>query len=85
MTCTGNRVCELYTKQTEWGSPLNSLRTSESEMSLSTSNMWWHWCRKMWWTASVKLHFTREQDTKDLLYKRRNYSTVSWESLFSAQ
>lgn len=75
MACTGNGVCELHPKQTEWGSRLNSLRASGSEMSPSTSNMRWRWCRNSGQPPSNCIF--KEQDTKD-------YSTVSWESLFSA-
>ncbi len=42
-----NIICELFSKQTKSGSSVNSLKLSGAEMSLSTSNIRWQWCRNI--------------------------------------
>lgn len=40
-------LVNYFPKQTKSGSSVNSLKSSEAEMSSATSNIWWHWCRNI--------------------------------------
>lgn len=81
MACLENRVCESYSEQTEWDSPLNSLRASRSEMSLSASNMWWHCAKTQSQHIQLRISFqwtvTVVSDLFTTLYVSMNVVTAA--------
>lgn len=79
-----NIICELYSKQMKSGSLDNSLKSSGTEMSLTTSNIWWHWCRNIWQLQSncILKAFPNESVTPRTWNTLKRHSAQSIEYFF---
>lgn len=80
-----NIICEFHSKQTKSGSSVNSLKSSGAEMSLSTSNIWWQWCRNIGQLRSncISKAFPCESMTPRITWNSlERQDTVNWAFLY---